>query len=100
MLLELKVKNWALFKDEAVLNTLAKEESQHPDHLSSVPAIENNALPLALLYVGNASGKTNLIKALAFLQSLVCRGIDVYGKMHGPIEVNPFILDDEYKLQP
>lgn len=99
MLLELKVRNWASFKDEAVLNTLATTEEQHPDHLSAVPAIENKALPLALLYGGNASGKTNLIKALAFLQSLVRRGIDVYGKVNAPIEVNPFILDDEHRVK-
>lgn len=100
MLLELKVRNWASFKDESVLNTLATTEEQHPDHLSAVPAIENKALPLALLYGGNASGKTNLIKALAFLQSLVRRGIDVYGKVNAPIEVNPFILDDEHRVKP
>lgn len=100
MLLELKVRNWASFKDEVVLNTLATEEAQHTDHPSEVPSLGYKALPIAMLYGGNASGKTNLIKALAFLQNLVRRGIDIDGNLSSPIEPNPFILDKEYRTKP
>lgn len=100
MLLELKVRNWASFKDEVVFNTLATEEEQHPEHPSEVPSLGYKALPIAMLYGGNASGKTNLIKALAFLQNLVRRGIDIDGNFSSPIELNSFILEEGYCSKP
>lgn len=96
MLISFSVENWMSFRDKTTLCMLASEESKH---IATVPSIENheiNILPIAIIYGGNASGKTNLFKALNFVKKMVVVGTspDDY------IGVEPFRLDKVTESNP
>jgi AAA15 family ATPase/GTPase len=55
-----------------------------------------HVLPVAAVYGGNASGKTNLFQALAFAKRLVVRGT----QPDAPIPVKPFLLDGTSHEEP
>ena len=77
------------FRDKATLSMLAGAERQHADRLARIPKYRLRVLPISVLYGGNASGKSNLVAALAFAKAFV-----VYGTRPGErIPVQPFLLD-------
>ena len=72
MLLNLTVGNWTSFSDEASLVLTNSLERQHSQTLGKIPGFRSKkALPVAAVYGGNASGKTNLFSALSVLQQMV-----------------------------
>jgi len=71
MLVRFTVSNWKSFKDPTSLSLVAGKEKQHSDHIQYVPEYKLNILPIALVYGGNASGKSNLVKALDFASRLI-----------------------------
>jgi AAA15 family ATPase/GTPase len=72
MLISFSVSNYRSFQDEQVLSMVANERyTDHLDHLSVLPGHDEKLLPVLALYGANAAGKSNLIKALAFLQEVV-----------------------------
>ena len=76
MLISFSVKNWKSFRDQATLSMVASLERQHRDRLAQIrkraPALR--LLPITAIYGGNASGKSNLVKALDFAQSFIVDG--------------------------
>ncbi|MDD3158740.1 ATP-binding protein [Anaeromusa sp.] len=96
MLLSFSVENWRSFKEKTELSLLAGRERQHSERLLAIPGSKEKALPVALMYGGNGSGKSNFFKALIFLKNLI-----VKGTAHGrPILVEPFRLCPETLAQP
>ena len=75
MILKFSVSGFRSFgSDEAVLDLRpSKRHTQHPEHLRK--AAVGTVLPVAVLYGANASGKSNLVRALNLLQALVLRGV-------------------------
>ncbi len=73
MLLEFRVRNFRSFRDEAVFSMAASSDSQ----FMSTHTLETGLAKLprvvgaAAIYGANASGKSNLIKAMQFMQSMV-----------------------------
>ena len=84
------------FRDTATLSMVASTERQHGDRVPRVKRYRFRALPVAAIYGGNASGKTNLFKAAAFAQSLVVWGTEP----DTPIQVEPFVLDAKHRKRP
>ena len=77
MLLQFAVENFLSFRAESVLNLApAKRERIHKDHIlrDEKQGRKVQALPLAVFYGANASGKSNLIKAMVFAQDLIVSG--------------------------
>jgi uncharacterized protein len=72
MLVEFRVTNFRSIRDEQVLSLVASSDKQQrethaaPTKIKSAPFV----LKSAVLYGANASGKSNVIKALQFLQQL------------------------------
>ncbi|MCR4941228.1 MAG: ATP-binding protein [Campylobacter sp.] len=67
MLVKFAVKNFLSFKDEAVFDMRA---DSNDDEISST--LKNDKiLKVAVLYGANASGKTNLLKAISFMRNTV-----------------------------
>jgi hypothetical protein len=98
MILELKFRNWKSFRDETRLNLVATDErrlSARVPRLRRSPALK--ASPVAALYGGNASGKSNLFSLLAFLRWLVLTPPQD-GRAEIPLE--PFALSDEGRRSP
>lgn len=74
MLISFSVSNWRLFKEEVTFSMVASSEKQNKETVSDLPSVGIKVLPIAAIYGGNASGKTSLIKAMAFVKQFVVRG--------------------------
>jgi AAA15 family ATPase/GTPase len=96
MLLRFSVSNWMSFRDEATLNMIATREEQHTKHLAVVEKHNLKLLPVAAIYGPNASGKSNLVKALRFAERLV---LDP-PKGEAPVIVKPFRLSGDSPERP
>jgi len=95
MLVEFRVKNFRSFRDEHVLSLVASKDKTladtHtlPTGLAAVPRL----LKSAALYGANASGKSNLIKALQYMRAVVFESVALPPGQ--PFAVQPFQLDVE-----
>ena len=70
MLLMFKVRNYASFKEEAILDMRATAYVQHQSH--SLPIDDKTSLLKATaIYGANASGKSNLISAMFFFEQYI-----------------------------
>ncbi|MEA1938732.1 MAG: AAA family ATPase, partial [Pseudomonadota bacterium] len=71
MLIRFSVTNFLSFHEEVTLDMIpAKGARIMKDHeIVDETGKKVSALPLAAIYGANASGKTNLIKALAFMRN-------------------------------
>lgn len=97
MLLQFTVENVLSFRDETVLSLLAAPGVEHaPGQVIEVPELGRSVLRVAALYGANASGKSNLVKALQTAAVLV-----LVGTLPGrPIRVSPFKLDPDARGKP
>lgn len=97
MLLQFSVENFACFSDEALFSMVATSGEEHPGHLVETESGRKpRILRTAALYGANAHGKTKLIEALHFAQSLIVQGT----KSTQLVKVSPFRLDPIRLQQP
>ena len=89
MLLKLELENWASFRDRSTFSCVATRERQHRERLPRVEKFRLSILPVAGIFGGNASGKTNLLKSLAFAKRFVVEGT----RPDAAIPVRSFLLD-------
>lgn len=75
MLIEFKCSNFRSFKGDACLSMLpVNAYKEHPDNMAPVRPAGTNAagvLSVAVIYGSNASGKTNLLRAMDFARGIV-----------------------------
>ena len=91
MLIQFTLENFLSYREEQCFSFLASAERGHETYLISEETSGYKALQkAALLYGANASGKSNLLKALAFLKSMVMTG-------HG-FKKDENILRNSFKL--
>ncbi len=74
MILSFSVENWMSFQKKVCFSMVASREKQHRERVPRAEKYQTSILPIAAIYGGNASGKTNLFKALNFAKLLVVRG--------------------------
>jgi len=96
MLIRFEVENWMSFRAPVTLSMIASRERQHPARVPRVEKYKFGILPIAAVYGGNASGKSNLFKALGFARRLVVNGTEP----DSPIAVSTFCLDDQSSKMP
>ena len=96
MLVSFSLQNWMSFQEEASVSMIASKEKQHGDRVPTIEKYRTRILPLGVVYGGNASGKTNLFKALSFIKNLVVRGTHPSSTI--PVEV--FLLDPKSAAAP
>lgn len=96
MLVNLSIDNWMSFRDRAKFTMVATKEQQHGERLARVKKYRIRLLPAAVLYGGNASGKTNFFRAINFLKHFVVRGTSP----EAPIPVELFGLRQRNKKRP
>lgn len=94
MLLQFNVTNYLSFKNESVLSLYANVDRSHSDSLLHFG--KETILPSVAIYGANASGKSNLNKALsaAILLVIESSSLQINQKL---TRVVPFLLDDESK---
>lgn len=90
MLIRFTIENFLSFKDRQVFSLLPGKGTLKPQHKSK-PVKGTSVLKTAVLYGANASGKSNLIKAIEFGKKLVLKGT----KVEQPIAFNLFKLDKQ-----
>jgi AAA15 family ATPase/GTPase len=99
MLVQFRVKNFLSFRDEQVLNMVASSDDTLIDNtIETSPLGSLRLLRSAVLYGANASGKSNLILALAFVGNFVDRSAE--RKPGSEIHAQPFLLDEHTRTQP
>ncbi len=96
MLLRFSVENWMSFRDEATLDMVATREEQHSSHVAAIQKYGFKVLPVAAIYGANASGKSNLVKALSFVQQFITNP----PRPDSPIIFKPFLLNRDSSKRP
>ena len=96
MLISFSLENWMSFRERVTFSMIASRERQHGDRLAKIDKYKTRVLPIAAIYGGNASGKTNFFKALNFVKNLVVKGTQPEGR----IAVEPFRLGGEPHQRP
>ncbi len=97
MLLSFTLKNFRSFADEQEFSMVASNRyPDHVEHLCPVPGTDDRLLRAAIVYGANGSGKSNLVKALRFVQRLVTVGTPP-GKL---IARQPFLFDRKARQEP
>lgn len=74
MLIRFTVENFRSFNGEAVFSMIPGRSRQHSNHIISNAESGIDTLRASLLYGANASGKSNLVKAMSFARNLIVEG--------------------------
>jgi len=96
MLISFSIENWLSFRDQATFSMVAGREKQHLERVPHMEKYKMRLLPIAAVYGGNASGKTNLFKALSFARQLIVKGT----QPEAMIPAAPFRLDPASASKP
>ncbi|XCN73662.1 MAG: ATP-binding protein [Candidatus Electrothrix aestuarii] len=96
MIISFSLENWMSFRDPVTFSMLATEERRHRGRIAKLGKYQTKVLPIAAVYGGNASGKSNLFKALNFAKSLVVN----ITQLDEAIPVQTFCLDADRADQP
>ena len=97
MILEFKIENFLSFREEQVLSFEPSSSKEYESQYCAEVKDDVKVLKLGLLYGANASGKTNLLKALEFLRKFVLVQKKDKTESTGIIT---FQLDNEYNNKP
>ncbi len=96
MIVEFRVKNFRSFREEQTLSLVASRDGTLPDNCVSKGRLR--FLKAAAVYGANASGKSNLIRAVATMKGIVLDSAEY--KPGQKLEVMPFLLDAESGKEP
>ena len=92
MLLEFNINNFRCFRDRIDFSMIASKDSENLENIFQVNGDPDlRVLKSAVVYGANASGKTNLFKAISFAKSFISKSAK-YSPKHR-INYKPFILD-------
>ncbi len=97
MLLEFSVSNYLSFKEKKTLNLVAASISDF-NETNTVKTERNTLLKGAVIYGPNASGKSNLIKAMSIMRRLVLHSFNQTSAKG--LNVTPFLLSTETDDKP
>lgn len=106
MLCQFTFQNFNSYRDETVFDFQAENLSEFPDSLIRSPEGGSPLLPISVVYGPNGGGKTNLLKALSCVISLVVRPILDLGKnrtsniFQHNTSYSPFAFDTESSSKP
>lgn len=98
MLLNFKLENFRSFKNETIFSMIPSSKKMHSEFVIK-KQLENNiikALPAAVIYGANASGKSNVILAMYLLKKIVISGTLDDKELEPYLNVLPFIHDESY----
>lgn len=96
MLIEFSISNFLSFKNKNTFTMLASSDNTLNDNYVTVG--NDKVLKITALYGANASGKTNLFKALAMVSGMIKNSNFMAPNMFMPIV--PFKLDDKTLKEP
>lgn len=102
MLVEFRTKNFRSLRDEQVLSLVASSDKTLLDTHTLATGVKAapHLLKSAVIYGANASGKSNLIKALQYMRGVVLESATVIQPGQTYDRLQPFKLDTESAGQP
>lgn len=101
MLVEFTVGNFRSFRNPVTLSMVAANISEKNQQLEKNNVVSVDSMKLlksAAIYGANASGKSNLIAAFAFMRNLVLQSIK--SNSEDEIDTEPYLLDSSSAEQP
>ena len=102
MLLQFSIKNFKTFKDKATLSLIASnydKDTREDENIYTEEKFGIRLLKSAVIFGANASGKSNLLGALAFMRSFIIDSSKESQKGE-KINVKPFRLSEETENGP
>lgn len=100
MLLRFEAENVSSIVERQELSLVASKLKGNESGLLPVPGtLDLQAVPVALIYGANASGKTNFVRALMFMRNAILSSHS-QGNPKGGVPRAPFALDEEIENQP
>ncbi|WP_158508726.1 AAA family ATPase [Thermosulfidibacter takaii] len=93
MIQNFSIRNYKIFKDEVELSLLATKSKELEDFYVVKPFNNKRVLRAAFIYGPNASGKSTIVEALAFLKNLVTRPFN--SKEETFEDLKPFLGDSK-----
>lgn len=94
MLIGFRVFNWRSIRNEVSFSMLASQERQHGERLKWLGKYRCRLLPTALMFGGNASGKSNFVRALDFMKNFILKPPQPHQGIPG---YNPYVFDKASK---
>lgn len=95
MIIRFGVSNFLSIRDKQELSLVASSLQDYETGLIVNSSMRGRFLPVAVIYGANASGKSNIVRALSYM-----RGAVLYshsrGDPSGGVRRDPFALDEEY----
>jgi uncharacterized protein len=78
MIVSFSVSNFRSFSEEQTLSLVAhkRHAASHEDHALAIPGSDERVLRAAVIYGANGAGKSNLVKALSYLEEIAIQGRD------------------------
>ena len=99
MLIRFRVRNFRSLKEEQELSLVATSLKDSPEAASEIAGLKIGLLRVAAIYGSNASGKSNVIKALGYM-GLAVQHSQRNWPPEGGIPREPFLLDPKSKSDP
>jgi len=99
VLIRFRAGNFRSLKDEQELSLVASSLKDSPEAVTPVEGLDLGLVRAAAIYGANASGKSNVVKALAYMSSAV-QNSQRNWPPEGPIPREPFLLDPQSKVDP
>lgn len=97
MLIRFSVENFMSFNERTELSLIPSKVRRHPEHVIKAKSKNGiSVLKTAIIYGANASGKSNLIKAMKHAQTLINSGFKAGKKL----PYNPFKLNSVSEVAP
>lgn len=99
MILSISLSNHLSIEDRQTFSMMATSLSGETASLIRTSALDEEVLPSAVIYGANASGKTNLLKAVGFLRGAVLHS-HVQSQRDSKIPRRPFLLGGANEKKP
>lgn len=99
MLIRFRVSNFRSLRDEQELSLVASSLGELKDIVRRPAGLSEGVLPVAAIYGANASGKSNVIAALQFMEEAVRNSHRTWSP-EGDIHTQPFLLDETSATSP
>lgn len=96
MIVSFSFENWMSFRDKATISAVASRQVWNVGRVPRLDKYKIRVVPTLAMYGGNASGKSNIFKALEFAQELITKGTGIDEE----IDAKPFLLSPEFMERP
>lgn len=96
-LVQFDITNYRSIKDTLSISMVAGKARKNTFYC---PAAGTHLMKSAVIYGANASGKSNVLRALYFFTGLIKDETVIYDKASSEIDPEPFMLDDDSKTKP